>query len=92
MVLWVITASHGEGNGNPLQYSWLGNPMDTGAWQVTVHRLTHRNNTTEASEHACNLILLINDKLKYMQCSEELLFNHEAVYLSDELLIPMKPS
>ena len=24
--------SPGEGNGNPLQYSCLGNPMDTGAW------------------------------------------------------------
>ena len=24
-------------NGNPLQYSCLGNPMDTGAWQATVH-------------------------------------------------------
>ena len=27
----------GEGNGNPLQYSYLENPMDTGAWQATVH-------------------------------------------------------
>ena len=27
----------GEGNGNPLQYSWLENPMDRGAWQATVH-------------------------------------------------------
>ena len=27
----------GEGNGNPLQYSCLGNPMDGGAWWVTVH-------------------------------------------------------
>ena len=26
----------GEGNGNPLQYSLLGNPMDRGAWQATV--------------------------------------------------------
>ena len=26
----------GEGNGNPLQYSCLGNPMDRGAWQATV--------------------------------------------------------
>ena len=26
-----------EGNGNPLQYSFLGNPMDRGAWQATVH-------------------------------------------------------
>ena len=29
--------SPGEGNGNPLQYSCLGSPMDRGAWWVTVH-------------------------------------------------------
>ena len=29
----------GEGNGNPLQYSSLGNPMDGGAWRATVHGL-----------------------------------------------------
>jgi len=28
--------SPGEGNGNPLQYSCLENPMDGGAWQATV--------------------------------------------------------
>ena len=28
--------SPGEGNGNPLQYSCLGNPMDRGAWWATV--------------------------------------------------------
>ena len=27
----------GEGNGNPLQYSRLENPMEGGAWQATVH-------------------------------------------------------
>ena len=32
---WV--QSPGEGNGNPLQYSCLENPMDGGAWQVTTH-------------------------------------------------------
>ena len=26
-----------EGNGNPLQYSCLENPMDRGVWQATVH-------------------------------------------------------
>ena len=31
-----------EGNGNPLQYSFLGNPMDTGAWQATVYRVVKR--------------------------------------------------
>ena len=32
--------SPGEGNGNPLQYSRLGNPMDGGAWQATVCDVT----------------------------------------------------
>ena len=31
--------SPGSGHGNPLQYSWLENPMDRGAWQATVHRV-----------------------------------------------------
>ena len=30
----------GEGNGNPLQYSCMENPMDRGTWQATVHRVT----------------------------------------------------
>ena len=32
--------SPGEGNGNPLQYSYLENAMDTGAWQATVRGVT----------------------------------------------------
>ena len=36
--------SPGEGNGNPLQYSYLENPMDRGAWRATVHGLTESNN------------------------------------------------
>ena len=32
--------SPGEGNGNPLQYSCLGNSMDRGAWQATLHGVT----------------------------------------------------
>ena len=32
--------SSGEGNGNSLQYSCLGNPRDRGAWRGTAHRVT----------------------------------------------------
>ena len=39
--------SAGEGNGNPLQYSYLENPMDRGAWWVTVHGVTKESDTTE---------------------------------------------
>ena len=35
-----LRRSPGEGNGNPLQYSCLGNPMVRGTWQAAVHGLT----------------------------------------------------
>ena len=39
--------SPGGGNGNPLQYSCLENPMDRGAWQATVHGVTKESDATE---------------------------------------------
>ena len=39
--------SSGEENGNPLQYSCLGNPMDRGAWRATVHRVSKELVTTK---------------------------------------------
>ena len=38
--------SPGEGSGNPLQYSCLGNPLDRGTWLVTVHGVTKESDTT----------------------------------------------
>ena len=32
--------SPGEGNGNPIHYSCLGNPMERGAWRATAHGAT----------------------------------------------------
>ena len=32
--------SPGGGNGNPLQYSCLGNPVERGAWRATVHEVS----------------------------------------------------
>ena len=39
--------SPGETNGDPFQYSCLGNPMDREAWQATVHRVTKELDTTQ---------------------------------------------
>ena len=38
--------SPGEGNGNPLQYSCLGDPTDRGTWWVTVHGVTQESDMT----------------------------------------------
>ena len=35
-----------EGNGNPLQYSCLGNPMNRGAWWATIHGVTRVRHMT----------------------------------------------
>ena len=47
---WIPGAgrSPGEGNGNPLQYSCLENPMDRGAWRATVHMDTE-SDTSEVT-------------------------------------------
>ena len=52
--------SPGEGNGNPLQYSCLGNPMDRGAWQVAVHGVTKVLDTTYRLNNHLLMFQLIN--------------------------------
>ena len=50
MVFFVVDSKLlliGEGNGNPPQYSCLGNPMDRGSWQVTVFGVAKQSETTE---------------------------------------------
>ena len=48
--------SLGEGNGNPLQYSCLENPIDRGAWRATVHGVA--KSRTQLSTHS--VVVLFN--------------------------------
>ena len=48
----------GEGNGNPLQYSCLENPMDGGAWGATVHGVA--KSRTRLSDLTHSLTLMTN--------------------------------
>ena len=48
----MLGRSPGEGNGNSLQYSCLGNPMDTGTWHITVHGVTKNQlSTADLAQH-----------------------------------------
>ena len=51
--------SPGERNGNPLQYSCLGNPMDRGAWWATAHGVA------KDSDRLCNQTNNITSNLDF---------------------------
>ena len=42
----------GEGNGNPLQYSCLENPMDRGTWRATVHGVAESDPTEQPTRRS----------------------------------------
>ena len=48
--------SLGKGNGNLLQYSCLGNPMDRGAWCAPVHGVAKESDSTEQLNNFLNLV------------------------------------
>ena len=53
--------SPGKGNGNPLQYSCLGNPLGRGAWWAIVHEvaesdMTERLNNKHTIQWSCSLV------------------------------------
>ena len=60
--------SPGVGNGNPLQYSCLGNPIDRGAWQGTVPGVAKE-------QHAAYCLQTVNSEAEAEKNSVELLFN-----------------
>ena len=59
--------SPGEGNGNPLQYSCVENPMDGGAWWATVHRVA--KSWTWLSNLTFNYSALLYNWMVWSSCS-----------------------
>ena len=63
----------GEGNGYPLQYSCLENPMNRGAWQATVHGVAKESDTTEwlNNHHRLNDTALLDEMEKLRVSTSE---------------------
>ena len=53
----------GGGQGNPLQYSYLENPMDKGAWRATVHIVTE-SDKTEVTGRTQHMITYLQETWK----------------------------
>ena len=61
--------SLGEGNGNPLQYSCLENPMEGGGWWATVHGVTLTFTLHTCSVQFCSVVQSCLTLCKPMNCS-----------------------
>ena len=51
LLFYSSNGKSGVGNGKPLEYSCLGNPMDRGVWWATVHRVTELDTTGHEPTH-----------------------------------------
>ena len=60
---WFPQGTAGEGNGNPLQYSCLENPMDRGAWWAAVHSISKSQTQLERLRRDGQTFLLFGIKL-----------------------------
>ena len=65
----------GEGSGNPLQFSWLKNPMDGGAWWATAHGVAKESDRATNTYMQClfkrvKINLSVRQKLSY-RCSKQ---------------------
>ena len=61
--------SLGEGNGNPLQYSYLENYMYRGVWRAAVHGLT-KSNTRMNNFHSTPVLKIGETKFGKFSCHE----------------------
>ena len=78
--------SSGVGNGNPLQYSYLGNPIDREAWWAVVHRIAKSwtGLSTEKDLHPQNQAFVLGYMHPISQSPEQSLtqWSEENVYFS----------
>ena len=56
--------SHGEGNGNPLQYPGLEKPMDRETWWATAHGVTELDTTQPLTQARCQLLMGVYKNLE----------------------------
>ena len=81
--------SPGGGHGNPLQYSCLENPMDRGAWQVTVQRVAQSQTRLKQLGTAMKYTIHSNTKKakKKVTWSEDSVSHHQSFYMGVRVMV-----
>ena len=96
-----VNQFYGEGNGNPLQYSCLENPVEREAWWAAVHGVTQSQIQLKQCMHACkpvfffNFILLFNFTILYWFCHISTWIRHRYIRVphpEPSSLLPPVPS
>ena len=83
----------GEGNGNPVQYSCLENPMDRGTWRATVHSVTKsQTRLKRLSSHSTMPILEIAFLLQLGMRKQKSAFFPESKKKQKEILLSIQVS
>ena len=83
--MWVRSLGRGgpgERNGNPLEYSCLGNPMDRGAWWAVVHGVAKGSDS--ATKQSNNFIYKVKNLESLYKLSKDMMLSpyHFNMYLS----------
>ena len=78
--------SPGEGNGNPLLYSCLGNPVRNGAWRAAVHRGHKELDTTEQLNNKKPLYVVYRKPALNMRTTQSMEFSRPEHWNAEKLL------
>ena len=87
---FVYTVKSGGGNGNPLQYSCLDNPMERRAWQAIVHEVTKSQIWLKQLNNNNNNILWNNHKICLINIYHHTVINYYFVVRTFQIYSPSK--
>ena len=80
-----LRRSPGEGNGNTLQYSFLENPMDRGAWPATVHGFTRVGHNLATKPHP-HVVVCISSSFLFITKQDSIIWIYHILLIHSSIM------